>query len=170
MDLIEGLPESSSFDSILVIVERLTKMALFIPTTRRLTAPELARLYVLHVFSKHGIPADIISDRGSEFVSEFWTGLGALLNIDLKPSTAYHPQTDGQTERTNQTLETYLRTYINYQQNDWVDLLPIAEFAYNNSVHSGTTVSPFFANYGHHPRISMTIDREVPSAEAHDFS
>jgi len=170
MDLIEGLPESNEQDSILVIVERLTKMALFIPTTRRLTAPELARLYVLHVFSKHGVPSDVISDRGSEFVSSFWMSLSKVLDMDLRPSTAYHPQTDGQTERTNQTLETYLRTYINYQQDDWVDYLPIAEFAYNNSIHSATTLSPFFANYGYHPRLTMSLDKDVPSAEAHDFS
>ena len=170
MDLIEGIPESDEYDSILVIVERLTKMALFIPTTKRLTSPELARLYVLHVFSKHGIPSDVISDRGSEFVSAFWTSLSKVLEMDLRPSTAYHPQTDGQTERTNQTLEAYLRSYINYKQDDWVDFLPLAEFAYNNSVHSATTVSPFFANYGYHPRLTMSLDTEVPSAEAHDFA
>ena len=90
--------------------------------------------------------------------------------MDLRPSTAYHPQTDGQTERTNQTLEAYLRSYINYKQDDWADFLPIAEFAYNNSVHSATTVSPFFANYGYHPRLTMALDTEVPSPEAHDFA
>ena len=170
MDLIEGIPESNECDSILVIVERLTKMALFIPTTKRLTSLELARLYVLHVFSKHGIPSDIISDRGSQFVSAFWTSLPKVLQMDLRPSTAYHPQTDGQTERTNQTLEAYLRAYINYKQDDWINFLPIAEFAYNNSVHSAITVSPFFANYGYHPRLTMALDTEVPSAEAHDFA
>lgn len=170
MDFIDQLPDSFGYDAILVIVERLTKMSLFIPCNTNITAPELAKLYVLHVFSKHGIPSDIVSDRGSEFTSNFWRSLGDTLNMKLNFSTAYHPQTDGQTERTNQTLETYLRAYVNYQQDDWSDLLPMAEFAYNNAVHSATQVSPFFANYGYHPRISISLDRSVPSAEAHDFT
>jgi hypothetical protein len=170
MDFIEGLPLSEGYDSILVIIDRLSKMGLFIPTHKSITAPALARIYVHHVFSKHGIPSDIVSDRGSEFTSHFWQSLGELLNIKSKMSTAYHPQTDGQTERTNQTLEAYLRAYINYQQDDWVTWLPIAEFAYNNAKHAGTTVSPFFANYGYHPRMTASLDQEVPSAEAHDFA
>ena len=170
MDLIEQLPPSESFNSILVIVDRLTKMSLFIPTTTNLTADELARLFVQHVFSKHGVPSDLVSDRGSEFTSNFWKSLGKLLNMKLNFSTAFHPQTDGQTERTNQTLEQYLRIYCNYRQDNWVSMLPLAEFAYNNSTHSSTQVSPFFANYGYHPSISVTLDTSVPSPDAHDFS
>lgn len=170
MDLIEQLPESDSFSSILVIVDRLTKMSLFVPTTTRVTSEELARLFVLHVFSKHGVPNDIVSDRGSEFTSNFWKSLGTKLNIKLNFSTAFHPQSDGQTERTNQTLEQYLRLYCNYKQDNWAELLPIAEFAYNNSTHSATQKSPFFANYGYHPSINVSLDTSVPSAEAHDYS
>lgn len=175
-DFIVELPLStdsstdSIHDAILVVVDRLTKMSLFIPTTTRATSQELARLYVKHVFSKHGVPSDIISDRGSTFTSQFTAALGQLLNIKLNYSTAYHPETDGQTERTNQQIEGYLRMYTNYQQDDWVDLLPIAEFAYNNALHSATQVSPFFANYGYNPRATLSLDLAVTDPAAHDFS
>ena len=148
MDLIEQLPDSDGYSAILVVVDRLSKMSLFIPTTNSVTAEEIARLFVQHVFSKHGVPSDVISDRGSEFTSHFWKSLGTLLDMKLNFSTAFHPQTDGQTERTNQTLEQYLRLYCNYRQSNWAELLPLAEFSYNNSTHSATQVTPFFANYG----------------------
>jgi len=145
-------------------------MALFIPTIGTLDAPGLANLYLFHVFSKHGIPSDIVSDRGSLFTSNFITSLGQLLDMKLKFSTAYHPETDGQTERTNQSLECYLRLYCSYQQDNWPDLLPIAEFAYNNSPHSATQVSPFFANYGYNPCATLALDVSVSDPNAHDFS
>ncbi len=170
MDLIEFLPESKGYNSILVVVDRLTKMAIFIPTSTSLTSEDLAQLYIQHVFSKHGLPLNIISDRGSEFTSRFWRSFTSLLGIELKLSTAYHPQTDGQTERTNQALEHYIRVYTNYQQNDWVLLLPLAEFTYNNTTHSTTTVSPFFANYGYNPRSNFTptdVPITAPLAQEH---
>jgi hypothetical protein len=170
MDFIEELPTSNGFNAILVIVERLTKIGFFIPCNTDITSEGVAKLYLQHIFSKHGIPSDVVSDRGSEFTSHFWRSLGKLLNMNLRLSTAYHPQTDGQTERTNQILETYLRCYINYQQDDWADFLPLAEFAYNNNVSSATQVSPFFANYGYHLRISISLDTSVPSPDAHDFA
>ena len=163
MDLIEHLPTSNGYNSILVIVDRLTKMAIFVPTTTSLTAEELARLYVHHVFSKHGVPTSIISDRGSEFTSEFWRSFTKLLDIDLHLSTAFHPETDGQTERVNQVLEQYLRLYSDYQQSNWSELLPLAEFAYNSAPHSSTTVSPFFANKGYHPRSTFEPIPDTPS-------
>lgn len=165
MDFIEGLPPSATYDSILVVVDRLTKMALFIPTHKTLTSPQLARLFIQHVFSKHGVPTDIVSDRGRHFISRFWADLCASLKIKSNLSTAYHPETDGQTERVNQILEQYLRLYTNYQQDDWVDLLPLAEFAYNNTPHSATSVSPFFANKGFHPNLSIDLTHlSSPSA------
>lgn len=176
VDFIGELPGSVASDSnithnaILVVVDRLSKMSLFIPTTTTATSIDLARLYVRHVFSKHGVPSDIVSDRGSTFTSQFMSALGQLLNIKLNHSTAYHPETDGQTERTNQTLESYLRMYTNYQQDDWADLLPIAEFAYNNAPHSATQTSPFFANYGYNPRATLSLDVAVADPTAHDFS
>src|SRR5215469_14850426 len=98
-------------------------MSLFIPTTTTATAEDLTRNYVKHVFSKHGVPSNIISNRGSTFTAEFTQALGKLLDIRLKFSTTYHPEMDGQTERTNQTLESYLQMYMNYQQDNWANLL-----------------------------------------------
>jgi hypothetical protein len=166
MDHVGALPESKGHDAILVVVCRLTKQAIFIPVRTDDTAPQLADHFVRHVFSKHGLPADIVSDRGSLFVSKFWASLCKALEIQSNLSTAYHPQTDGQTERTIQTLEQYLRTFINYQQDDWYDQLPLAEFVYNNAPHSATGVSPFFANKGFHPRLTISL-KDIPAHEAH---
>ena len=157
MDFIDQLPPSHGFDAILVVVCRLTKMALFIPTTTTITSEELARVYLRHVFSKHGVPSDIVSDRGSKFTSTFWKSLSEALGITQNLSTAYHPETDGQTERVNQVVETYIRLYVNYDQDDWNDFLPLAEFAYNNTPHSSTTMSPFFLNKGFHPTLDITL-------------
>jgi len=129
-----------------VVVCHLTKIALFIPTSHNIDAEDLARIFLLQVFVKHGTPTDIISDRGKHFISQFWWSLCQLLGIKANLSTAYHPETDSQTERVNQILEQYLLVYINYQQDGWVNLLPLAVFAYNNMSHSVTMVTPFFAN------------------------
>ena len=123
-------------------------------------------IFLRHVFSKHGTPNDIILDRGKHFTSKFWTSLCELLGIKGNLSTAYHPQTDGQTERVNQILEQYLRIYINYQQDDWVNLLPLAEFAYNNTSHSATSLTPFFANKGIHPKLEVSLT-SVASEDAY---
>ncbi|CAA7265598.1 unnamed protein product [Cyclocybe aegerita] len=146
MDLIEKLLPSAGFTDILVIIDRLTKQAVFMLTHSDLTAVKLAELFILNVFSKHGVPSHVTSDRGSKFVSHFFRGLGKALDIELHFTSGYHPEGDGQTEHTNQTLEQYLRTYCNYQQDNWVTLLLLAEFAYNNAPHDATGVSPFFAN------------------------
>lgn len=167
MDLIEGLPLSDKYDSILVIVCRFSKMALFIPAHSTMTAPDLAQLYLQHVFAKHGVPKTIVSDRGSEFTSSFWRSLCRLMSIEQSLSTAYHPQTDGQTERVNQNLEQYLRLFTNYQQDDWSQLLPLAEFTYNNTEHSTLGVSPFFANKGFNPAFDISPHRATESPAAH---
>lgn len=156
MDFIVGLPTSSGFNAIWVVVDRLTKMAHFIPCMDTITAQELAHLFLNNVFRLHGLPDDIISDRGSVFTSRFWRSLLELLDIKANMSTAFHPQTDGQTERTNAILEQYLRTFMNYQQDNWVSLLPLAEFSYNNSIHSSTRHTPFESTFGFHPRFSLT--------------
>ena len=156
MDLIEGLPLANSRDCILVVVDRFSKMALYIPTDRGLTAKSLADLYMVHVFSKWGKPKSIVSDRGSEFTSKFWKEFTNLLDIKSRFSTAYQPQTDGQTERVNQELEGYLRHYTSYLQDDWDRWLPLAEFAYNNSVQSSTGVTPFFACLGYNPSFDVS--------------
>jgi hypothetical protein len=166
MDFVVGLPESGGYNSVLVIVDRLTKMALYLPTTNTITAEGLAQLYVQHVFSKHGIPKTIVTDRGQPFAAALWREFSRILGIDTRYSTAYHPQTDGQTERVNQELESYLRFYISYMQDDWLDYLPLAEFARNNSVNSAIGMTPFYANYGFHPRFDPHVPDEVGTSPA----
>ena len=120
-------------DSVLVFVDRMTKMSHFIACLKTTSAPDFARLFVAHIVRLHGLPDSIVSDRGSIFTSNFWSTLASILQINPRKSTAFHPQTDGQTERMNQTLGTYLRIFVNQEQDDWFDLLPLAEFAYNNA-------------------------------------
>jgi len=169
MDFIETLPTSSGFDAILVVVDRLTKQGIFIPTTINCTSEDLATLFVLHVFSKHGVPKHVTSDRGPEFISRFFRSLGKALDMKLHFTSGYHPEGDGQTERTNQTLEQYLRIFCNYQQDNWSDLLPLAEFAFNNAPSATTGVSPFFANKGYHPNITIHPERDLASARAQQY-
>jgi len=169
MDFIEKLPESNGYNSILVVVDRLTKQGIFIPCTVNITSPELAILFVQHVFSKHGVPSHVTSDRGPEFVSLFFRSLGKALNMELHFTSGYHPEGDGQTERLNQTLEQYLRVYCNFQQDDWSELLPLAEFAYNNAPNAMTGLSPFYANKGYHPSININPDLDEVNNRAKDF-
>jgi hypothetical protein len=152
VDMIGPLPESQGYDAILHIVDHFTKEMIAIPTHTRLSSEGWAREFVKHVFSKRGLPKKIISDRGPQFVSKFIVDLYRLLGIQGNPSTAYHPQTDGQTERLNQEIELFLRIYVNYQQNDWAEWLAIATFNYNDKIHASTGQSPFFLNHGYHPR------------------
>ena len=144
MDFITDLPTSHGYDTLLVVVDRLSKQAHFIPTIKSLDAPDLARLYVTLVFKLHGLPSSIISDRGTVFTSLFWKELTSQLGVQLKLSTAYHPQTDGQTEQVNQCVEQYLRNFCSYQQDDWVDWVALAEFQYNNLIHVSRTVFSAF--------------------------
>ena len=169
MDFIEGLLLLEGYDTILVIVCHLSKMALFSATHRDINAKDLAMLFLVHVFSKHGTPSDIISDRGKHFISRFWRSLCQLLGIKANLSTAYHPETDGQMERVNQILKQYLWVFINYQQDDWKHLLPLAEFAYNNTQHSATNVTPFFANKGFHPKLEVSLE-SVLLESAHEMA
>ena len=132
LDFITKLPTSKEpgigtrFDGFLVIVDRLSKNAYFIPFQEISTAGDMAYVFLRHLVSNHGLPEEIVSNRDKLFTSKFWTALIKQLGNKHKLSTAYHPQTDGQTERTNQTLEQYLRSYVSYQQDDWVRLLPLA--------------------------------------------
>jgi len=170
MDFIKKLPSFSGFDIILVIVDRLTKQAIFIPVHDTITSADLARLFVLHVFSKHGIPSHVTSNRGSEFVSNFFQSLGTALDMRLYFTSGYHPEGDGQTECMNQTLEQYLRVYCNYQQDNWSELLPLVEFAYNNAPSATTGVSPFFANKGYHLNITVHPKCDIASSRARNFA
>ena len=170
MDFIKKLLSSSGFDTILVIVDQLTKQVIFIPVHDTITSVDLACLFILHVFSKHGVPSHVTSDRGSEFVSNFFRSLGTALDMRLHFTSGYHPKGDGQTERMNQTLEQYLRVYCNYQQDNWSELLPLMEFAYNNALSATTSVSPFFANKGYHLNITVHPERNIASSRARDFA
>ncbi|SPO42316.1 related to Gag-pol polyprotein [Pseudozyma flocculosa] len=132
-DFIEGLPLSEGYDSILVVVDRLTKTAVMVPTTKDVTSAQTAALFEKHVFARFGLPDDVTTDRGRQFISEAWRTFAQKHGFAHNLSTAYHPQTDGQTERVNQVLEQYLRLYCSDEQDNWVDLLPTASFAYNNT-------------------------------------
>ena len=152
MDFITELPLSEKCDQLWVVIDRFTKMAHFLPLEKeKKTAADLAVVFAKEVWKHHGLPTDIVSDRDSRFTSETWREFLRSSGIRPRMSTAFHPQTDGQTERLNQTIEAYLRAFVSKEQNDWKRLLPMAEFAYNNSTTTGNGMSPFYANYGFHP-------------------
>ena len=134
MDFITKLPLAQGYDSILVVVDRLIKIVHFIPTIEKTTTGGLARLFRDNVWKLHGLPESIISNRGPQFAAGVIRELNAMLEIKSKLSTAFHPQTNGQTERMNQELEQYLRMFIDYCQEQWPEWLGTAEFAYNNKV------------------------------------
>nr|ABA95128.1 retrotransposon protein, putative, Ty3-gypsy subclass [Oryza sativa Japonica Group] len=149
MDFITGLPRTSSgHDSIWVVMDRLTKVAHFIPVHTTYTGKRLAELYLARIMCLHGVPKKIVSDRGSQFTSKFWQKLQEELGTRLNFSTAYHPQTDGQTERVNQILEDMLRACALDFGGAWDKSLPYAEFSYNNSYQSSLQMAPFEALYG----------------------
>ena len=128
----------------------------------------MARLFLDHVFRLHGLPETIVSDRGPQFISAFWEHLTTSLGIKRKLSTAYHPQTDGQTERADQDLENYLRRYVSWKQDDWARWLSVAEFAANASPSATTGISPFHAVYGYKPRMDFDIPTGEPRTLTHD--
>src|SRR3989440_10760034 len=147
LDFITGLPPAArrrkAYDAVLVVVDRSSKMVRYIACTTDIDAPEMAELLIEEIFSKFGTPRSIVSDRGTTFTSAFWSTLCYYLVVKRCVSTAFHPQTDGQTERVNQTLECYLRCYVDYQQDDWLSLLPSAEYACNSHVNASTGKVPF---------------------------
>ncbi|WVZ52439.1 hypothetical protein U9M48_003494, partial [Paspalum notatum var. saurae] len=149
MDFIVGLPRTpKGNDSIWVIVDRLTKSAHFIPMKATHHTPKLAELYIQNVLRLHGVPISIITDRGPQFTAKFWKSLHEALSTKLDYSTAYHPQTNGQTEQVNQLLEDLLRACVLTYGSNWEDSLPYAEFSYNNSYQASIEMSPFQALYG----------------------
>ena len=154
MDFITGLPISrpQQHDAILVIVDRLTKMAHYIPTHESVTSDGTARRYFDNIFRLHGLPDSLVSDRGIQFTSGFSRALCKLVDITQNLSTSFYPQTDSQPERVNAILEKYLLGYINYQQDNGTEILNMAEFTYNNTVSSTTGITPFCALFGQHPR------------------
>jgi len=156
MDFITQLPKSvDGFDSVFVVMDQLSKRAHFIPTTSDVTADQVAHLFFNNIWKLHGLPHSIISDRDSKFTSDFWKTLWLLLGTKLKMSTAYSPQTDGQTERINRTLEEYIRAYIDPQVGNWAQLLAPAEYAYNTHYHESIKATPFEIDCGRNPSDPM---------------
>ena len=155
----------------MVVVDRMSKMVHLLPTTNTVTASGIAQLYQDRIFALHGIPDDIVSDRDSKFTSSFWQDLQKLLGTNLNLSTAFHPQTDGQTERMNSVLEDMLRHYVSPDQKDWDSLLSLAEFSMNNCHKSSIGCTPFQLVYGKSPRTPASalmekIQEHNPSAHA----
>ncbi|KAE8218058.1 hypothetical protein CF319_g7988 [Tilletia indica] len=167
MDHAVDLPVSQGFDSIWIVVCLFSGEAHFVPCHKSDDANTLAQQFLANIFRLHGLPDRIISDRGATFISQFWRRLLHLLDVKASPSTAYHPQTNGKSERTIQTLEAYLRCYISYHQDDWAAWLPLAEFAFNNARSASSEQSPFFITRGFHPTFTPGIATSsvVPAAE-----
>lgn len=152
LDFIEGLPTSNRYNAILVVIDKYTKYAHFIPLAHPFTALQVAQAYMDHVYKLHGLPKALISDRDRIFTSAVWQNLFKLTDTQLLMSSSYHPQTDGQTERLNQCLESFLRCSVSEcpkQRSKW---LSVAEFWYNTNYHSALGRSPFEVLFGHSPR------------------
>ena len=158
MDLITQLPPTQSgFDCIVVFVDRLTKMAHFVPTKTAISTEELAKVFVDTVVKLHGVPSSVVTDRDARFTSEFYQQFCNILKTKQRMSTAFHPQTDGQTERMNRVLEETLRHYVSAKQDDWDKFLGLAEFAINNAKNESTGQSPFYMMYGQHPNLPSFV-------------
>jgi len=148
MDFEVGLPECEGFDAVWVVVDRLSKMRHFITCHTTIDAVQLAKLFLREVVCLHGLPRTIVSDRGPQFASTFWGQICSQLGVDRRMSTAFHSQMDGQTERLNAGMEEHLRIFVNHQQDDWVQWLPLAEFTTNNGISEANKCTPFFAIQG----------------------
>jgi len=155
MDFITDLPKSDGYDTILVVIDQVTKMSHFVPCSKDLDRQQFANLSMKEIVRLHGLPHHSITDRWTLFTSDLWKETTGKLGIERGLSTAFHPQTDGQTASTNAILEQYLQAYINDQQEDWSDYLALAEFAYNNGSQETIKNTPFFANYGINPEYEM---------------
>jgi len=144
-------------------------MSHFVATIEKTMVEGLAKLFRDNMWKLHGLPESVISDRGPQFAAGMTKELNKMLGIETKLSTAYHPETDGQTERTNQELEQYLRMYINHRQNNWAKWLATAEFTFNNKVHTVTKMSLFQVNYGREPRMGFDIRKKGKNEKAEEF-
>jgi hypothetical protein len=170
MDFVEGLPKSQGKEVILVVVDRMTKLAHFIALSHPYTSHSVAEAFLANIFKLHGPPTSIITDRDRIFTSQLWQEVFKAVKVKLKLSTAYHPQTDGQSERVNQCLESYLRCMVFQEPKKWASWLPMAEWWYNTSYHTALKISPFQALYGYPP--PMLSEFSIPlqgDTEAMDF-
>jgi hypothetical protein len=170
LDFIMTLPPSDGFDAILVVVDKLSKSMVLVPTVTTVTK-QTERLYFDMVYCRHGLACKIISYRDVRFTSAFWQELHKLLQVRLAMSSSFHPQTDGQTERANRTLEEMIRHYVAHKQDDWARLLPALEFAYHTSKHRATGKSPFYICSGRDPvkfdELLTTTSSKSPAASEH---
>ena len=155
VDLIVELPTSHRYDALLVVVDHLSKWVHLIRTTSDINSVRVARLFQDYIWRHHGLSEEIISDCGTQFVCQFMCELSKLLGIKTAASAAYYPQTDGQTEHINQEIEQYLRLFVNQRQDDWYKWVSLAEFTYNNWIHSSTQTTPFMLDNGQHPRLGI---------------
>ncbi|CAM6125136.1 unnamed protein product [Calypogeia fissa] len=173
MDFIQGLPVAFGYDAILTIVDRFSKMAYFLPTRKLVSAREVANMVFNSVFRMWGLPLQILSDRDSRFTGHFWKALFRLSVTDLTRGSAYHHETDGQTERLNLVLEEYVRHFVSADQKDWPHHLTMAEFRYNSTKHSATGFAPFLLATGRVPRApawfvnpdAWRTESKVPAAD-----
>ena len=151
MDFVKGLPKSQSKDVVLVVEDRLTKFVHFFPLSHPYAAVKVAHLYLNYVFKLHGMLASIVSDRGLMFTSHFWQELMRLQGVQLAMFSAYHPQSDGQTEVVNKSLEHYLKAFAVDRPHSWVDWLPLVEYWLNTNFLTSTKLTPFEALFGYPP-------------------
>jgi hypothetical protein len=157
-------------DGVMVIVDKLTKLVMFIPTRTDMDKVETAKKFFNNWYRWFGLPNKIISDRDRRIISRFWKEFFRITQTRLAMSTSHHPQTDGKTEKANRTLEEMIRHYINYQQNNWDDLLPALEHAYKSSVHATTGLAPFMMMFGQIPRNMADILIEPSSTSVESVS
>lgn len=171
LDLIVQLPQTrDGHTAIVTFVDRASKMIICEPTVNEVTAAELAKLYYKSVFRFHGVPSELVSDRDPKFTSEFWKALHKHLGTKLHMSTANHPQSDGQTERANHTIEDMLRAYVSPYHDDWDNHLIAVEFAYNDSLNPSIGYSPFYLNYGSHPNTPLSLICKTTQALPEDVA
>ncbi|GKE50979.1 ty3-gypsy retrotransposon protein [Tanacetum coccineum] len=168
MDFLEGLPKSQGKSVIFVVVDKLSKYAHFIPFAYPFTAIDVAQVFLDHIYKLHGLPNTIISDRDKIFLSMFWKELFKLLKLKLHMSTAYHPQTDGQTKVVNRCLECYLRCMFGEQPKQWLKWMSIAEWWYNTNHHSVINTTPYEMVYGQTPPLRVPYVRGESKVEAMD--
>ena len=170
LDFTEGLARSRGKDTILVVVDRLSKYAHFLPLSHPYTAVTVAQLYFDHVFKLHGMPKTLVSDRDKIFVSHFWQELFRLQHTSLHLSTTYHPQSDGKTEVVNRCLEGYLRCMIGEAPHEWSLWVPLAEWWYNTNWHSTIGLTPYEVVYGQAPSLHTPYIAGDSKVEAVDRS
>jgi hypothetical protein len=162
MDFVTDLPESQNADSMFVVVDRFSKAIIITPCRKTITAEQTAQIYLDHIWRRTGLPQHVISDRGPQFASKLMRETWNKLNVNQALSTAFHPQTDGETERVNQEIEQFLRVFCNYQADNWAQLLPFAEFAHNIRSHSAIGRSPFEVWYGFQPEFLPPVLTSSP--------